>query len=100
VRVGAVGDFADGTMTPVVVDGQAFVIARNGDTFHAFPDRCTHAKRTLSDGEWDGSKVTCIYHGATFDLTQNGKATMPALVALKCHAVVREGDDLLVDFPA
>jgi nitrite reductase/ring-hydroxylating ferredoxin subunit len=97
--VGAVGDFVDGAMTSVAVDGAAWVIAREGESFHAFPDLCTHAKRPLSDGGFEGGKVRCQYHGATFDLHAGGRATLPALRPLACRAAQREGDDLYLTLP-
>lgn len=96
MRVGAVGDFAPGAMTPVRVDGRDLVIARDGDDWYAFPDRCTHAKRPLSDGELAAGVVTCIYHGATFDLRHDGRPTMPAIRPLVCHPVRVDGDDVYV----
>jgi nitrite reductase/ring-hydroxylating ferredoxin subunit len=85
-------------MTPVTLEGGEYVIARSGERFYAFPDRCTHAKRPLSDGEWDGERVTCIYHGATFDLGNAGKATMPALRPLPCLPVLVDGGEVFVEF--
>ena len=95
--MGAVGDFADGVLTPVTADGAWYVVVREGDAWYAFPDRCTHAKRPLSDGTFEAGVVQCIYHGATFDLNQGGKATMPAIRALTCHPVVVEGDEVFVE---
>lgn len=94
--MGAVGDFADGVLTPVTAAAAWFVVVREGDAWYAFPDRCTHAKRPLSDGTFEDGVVTCIYHGATFDLNRAGKASMPAVVPLACHAVVVEGDEVFV----
>lgn len=95
--MGAVGDFADGVLTPVTADGAWYVVVREGDAWYAFPDRCTHAKRPLSDGTFAGGVVTCIYHGATFDLNREGKATMPAVRPLACHPVVVDGDEVFVE---
>lgn len=94
--MGAVGDFADGVLTPVTADGAWFVVVREGDVWYAFPDRCTHAKRPLSDGTFEGGVVTCLYHGARFDLSQGGKPTLPAVAPLKCHPVVLEGGEVYV----
>jgi nitrite reductase/ring-hydroxylating ferredoxin subunit len=96
VRAGAVDDFAPGVLTPVMVGNAEMVVLHDGDAWYAFPDRCTHAKRPLSDGEFDGGVVTCIYHGATFDLRQAGKPTMPALRPLACHGVEVVGDEVFV----
>lgn len=95
--MGAVGDFVDGELTPVTVDGAFFVVVRDGDAWFAFPDRCTHAKRPLSDGTYEGGVVTCLYHGARFDLNRAGKATLPAVAPLACHPVVVEGDEVFVE---
>ncbi len=94
--MGVVGDFADGVLTPVTVDGAGFVVVREGDAWYAFPDRCTHAKRPLSDGSYEAGLVTCIYHGATFDLNQGGKPTMPAVKPLACHTVTVDADGVFV----
>ncbi len=78
---------------PVYIGQQEIVVVRDGDEVFAFPDMCTHARRPLSDGEYEDGVVTCIYHGATFDLRREGKATLPALRALSCLVVeVREGE--------
>ena len=95
--MGAVEAFANGVLTPVAADGASFVVVREGDAWYAFPDRCTHAKRPLSDGSFEAGVVTCVYHGATFDLNQGGRATMPAIRALTCHSVVVEGDEVFVE---
>lgn len=95
-RVGAVGDFADGALARVTAEGRELVVVRDGDAWFAFPDRCTHAKRPLSDGDYADGVVTCIYHGATFDLKANGRPTMPAIRPLACHPVAVEGDDVYV----
>jgi len=97
--VGAVAAFADGALTPVSAGGQELVVVRDGDAWYAFPDRCTHAKRPLSDGEYAGGVVTCIYHGARFDLNRDGKATRPALRPLACRPVTVEDGEVFVDLP-
>jgi 3-phenylpropionate/trans-cinnamate dioxygenase ferredoxin component len=96
VRAGAVDDFAPGVLTPVMVGNAEMVVLHDGDAWYAFPDRCTHAKRPLSDGDYEDGVVTCIYHGATFDLRANGKPTMPALRPLACYTVEIEGGEVWV----
>jgi nitrite reductase/ring-hydroxylating ferredoxin subunit len=97
--LGAAADFPDGAMTSVAVAGTAWVIAREGERYHAFPDLCTHAKRPLSDGTFADGRVTCQYHGATFDLRASGRATLPALRPLACREADRDGDDLYLTLP-
>jgi nitrite reductase/ring-hydroxylating ferredoxin subunit len=83
--VGSVESFADGSLTKVDIDGQDVVVVHHGGEFFAVPDRCTHAKKPLHDGELQDGKIRCIYHGATFDL-RTGKASLPAIKPLACYA--------------
>ncbi|MEX2501674.1 MAG: Rieske 2Fe-2S domain-containing protein [Trueperaceae bacterium] len=89
--VGAEADFVEDTLTPVTIEGQAVVVAKQGGRVYAVPDRCTHAKFPLSDGELLPGKIKCIHHGATFDL-ETGRATMPAIKKLRLYdAAVEDG---------
>lgn len=89
--VGAVEDFPEGSLTRVEVDGQDVVVACQEGAYFAMPDRCTHQKYPLHDGELLPGKVKCIHHGATFDL-QTGKPTMPAIKKLRLYeADARDG---------
>lgn len=86
---GPVESFEDGSLTRVEVDGHELVVVHQGGEFFAVPDRCTHAKKPLHDGELEDGKIRCIYHGATFDL-RSGKATLPAIKPLACYATAVE----------
>ena len=90
--VGPADAFAEDTITAVTVDDRELVIVRQDGRVYAMPDRCTHAKKPLHDGELDvPGKITCIHHGATFDL-ETGAATMPALKKLQLFdAAIQDG---------
>ncbi len=94
--VGALADFAEGSLTAVEVDGQNIVVVRHEGRVYAVPDRCTHAKYPLSDGELlDDGRIKCIHHGATFDL-ETGKPTMPALKKLRIYDAQVEDERVIV----
>lgn len=82
LRVGAVEDFEEGSMTAVTIGNQPVVVLRQGGEFFAVPDRCTHAAFPLHDGELLDGKIKCIHHGATFDL-RTGRPTLPAVKKLR-----------------
>ena len=46
VSVGKKADFKDLSLTGVNVGGEAICVARAGETFYSFDDRCTHAHAT------------------------------------------------------
>lgn len=76
--VGAVDDFPDDTITALTLGDADVVLIRQGGAFFALPDRCTHARFPLHDGELLDGKIQCAHHGATFDL-HTGRATLPAI---------------------
>ncbi len=76
--VGASEEFPEGSITARVVGDAEIVVIRQGGELFALPDRCTHQRYPLSDGELEDGKIRCLHHGATFDL-HTGKATLPAV---------------------
>lgn len=56
----------------------------------AVEDRCPHAGATLSEGEVDGSIVTCPRHGSQFDVCTGERVRGPADAALRTFAAVEE----------
>lgn len=84
--VGAVDEFPEDSITARVVGGTDIVIVRQGGAFYALPDRCTHQRYPINDGELLEGKIRCIHHGATFDLT-TGRATLPAVKKIQLFQV-------------
>lgn len=68
VDVGAIGDFASGTMKIVTIQDDDYLLARVGDEFFATQARCPHMGGHLAEGTLEGSVVTCPRHGSRFDL--------------------------------
>ena len=93
---GALADFPAGSITAVNLHGQELVIVNREGEFFALPDRCTHQRFPLHDGELDGDKIRCIRHGATFDL-HTGKATLPAIKPIRIFQTEVEQDSLYVN---
>ena len=84
VRVGAVDEFAEDSMTPFEIGGRDVLVVRQGGAFYALEDRCTHDNGILHDGELLGGKVKCLRHGATFDL-KTGRPTLPAVRKIRLY---------------
>jgi len=89
--VGSVEEFPEGSITARTVADTDIIVVRQGDEFFAMPDRCTHQRYPLHDGELLEGKIRCIHHGATFDL-RSGRATLPAVKKIQLfQAHAREG---------
>ena len=66
----------ENTLVAFDVRGTAIAVANVGGTYYAFSDTCTHEQCSLAEGDLAGTTVTCMCHGAEFDV-RNGKVLAP-----------------------
>lgn len=92
---GNLADFPEGSITAVKLLGQELVIVCREGEYFALPDRCTHQRFPLHDGELVNESIRCIRHGATFNL-RTGRPTMPAIKPIKLLQTEVLGDELFV----
>lgn len=97
VRIGEAADVADGQMRAFDVDGTSVTVANVTGRLYAFDDTCTHAGCSLSEGDLDGTTLTCPCHGSQFDVTSGLVLRGPAERPVRSHAVKIEGEDLLAE---
>jgi len=62
------GNFTDGMMKGIKVEGNDILLARIEGKYYAAAGRCPHMKGYLSKGKLKGTIVTCPIHGSQFDL--------------------------------
>ncbi|MFM0038741.1 FAD-dependent oxidoreductase [Paraburkholderia strydomiana] len=80
----------------VVVDGEAILLVRDGDTVHAYAADCPHAGGPLEEGALCNGRIICPWHKASFDAATGSLLEPPALVALDRYPVAVSGDDVMV----
>ncbi|HEY7293486.1 MAG TPA: Rieske 2Fe-2S domain-containing protein [Dehalococcoidia bacterium] len=72
---------ADGRLTRARAGDVPVCLLRRGEQIVAVEEWCTHLGGPLSEGQLDGTAVTCPWHGSRFDLESgeplNGPATAP-----------------------
>jgi len=84
------------TMLQVELDGQKIVLARVGERVFALHDECTHEEFPLSSGELVGQQITCVLHGARFDLETGAPRALPAVRPVKTYEARVEGEEIQV----
>jgi len=72
IQAGKAAEFKDGMMKKVLIQGHEVLLARIGDDYYATDNRCPHMRGRLSEGELEGTVVTCPRHGSRFDI-RNGE---------------------------
>lgn len=64
----AIDDIEDGGKKAFKLHGTPLVVFRSGGLVHVLRNRCAHMNLPLSPGKFDGTHVTCAFHGARFDV--------------------------------
>ena len=93
VRVAALDECPPGSLVGVEAEGRRIVLANVEGDIYALLDRCSHQDYPLSDGQLEGARLECIYHGAAFDVCSGRAVQLPAIRPVKSFEVeVRDGD--------
>lgn len=77
--VARLSDVPENSLHAVEVDGTQVVLINASGRLHALHDQCSHEEFPLSSGELTGDEVTCILHGARFDLETGAPRALPAV---------------------
>lgn len=99
VTLGKISAVAQQTLTKFDARGRKVAVATVDGTYYAFSDICTHLRCSLSEGELDGTTLTCICHGSRFDVSTGEVLRGPAKRPVEVYAIRVQADELVVDIP-
>lgn len=68
-------DVPPGTMKTFDVSGRKILLANADGTFFAIDNKCPHIGKPMSNGKFDGTSITCPFHGAQFDVRTGENTT-------------------------
>ena len=86
-----------GNVTAFDVRGTRIAVANINGTYYAFDDTCTHEQCSLAEGDLAGTTVTCMCHGAEFDVRTGHVLAPPATLPVKSYRTRVEGDALQIE---
>ncbi len=95
IKVTGKNDVLPGQVKNFYREGKSIAIANVGGKLYAFEDSCPHMGARLSNGNLDGSVITCPEHSSKFDVA-TGKALAISDSPLTIYEVKVEGDDIYV----
>jgi 3-phenylpropionate/trans-cinnamate dioxygenase ferredoxin component len=90
-------DVPQGGIAVVDVRHTRIAVANVDGTYYAFDDTCTHAQCSLADGDLSGTTVTCMCHGAEFDVRTGNVLAPPAPSPVRVYRVRVEDGALQVE---
>ena len=97
IKIAAARDVPPGQATVFTVERQRIALFNVEGTYYAIGDTCTHRFGPLSEGDVQGTKVTCPWHGAAFDLKTGAALGLPAQKGVPNYRVVIEGGDVKIE---
>lgn len=90
-------DIPPGGLVVADVRGTKIAVANVGGTYYAFDDTCTHQQCSLADGDLAGTTVTCMCHGAEFDVRTGEVLAPPAPSPVGVYRIRVEGGELQIE---
>jgi len=85
IRIMPLADLKPGHTSCANVAGQEVLLCNTGDGVHAVQSLCTHAVARLDEGRLRGHRLTCLLHGASFDVRSGAVTGGPACVPLRSY---------------
>ena len=79
------------------VRGIRIAVANVAGTYYAFHDTCTHEQCSLAKGDLAGTTVTCMCHGAEFDVRTGRVLAPPAPLPVNVYRTRIAGDALQIE---
>lgn len=95
-KIAAADELAPGEIKQYTVEDRPVALCNVSGEFHAFEDICTHQFAHLSEGEFEGERVKCPLHGASFDVKTGEAKSLPAVKPVPKHEVKVEGGNIYV----
>ncbi len=62
-------EIQEGRPKKIEIEGKGILVAKVGEKYYAIGDKCTHMGCSLSEGDLEGTVITCPCHGTKFDIT-------------------------------
>lgn len=98
ILVGKTSEMPPGKLNKVSVNGKEVLVVNLDGNYFAMDDTCTHSGASLSEGQLDGSTVTCPWHGSTWDCKTGKLEKFPAKINdLKSYKVTVESDNIFLE---
>lgn len=96
VKVCDVSDLESGQGMTAEVDGAPVAVFNVDGEFYAIGAECTHMGGPLGEGELEGERVECPWHGAIFDVTSGEVKAMPATEGVPSYDVTVEDGEVFI----
>ena len=96
LKVASKNEIRPGTGKVIDINGISIAIMNDNGKFFAISNTCAHMQGPLGEGTCESGKVTCQWHGWSYDL-KTGKNTFNEEIKLETYEVKIQGENILVN---
>ena len=97
IKIGQVGDFPEGKLKGITIEGEKVLIVKVKGKLYATSSICTHEEGALEEGELQDYNIKCPLHFAVFDIRNGRVVEAPAELPLKTYKVIVKGRDVFLE---
>ncbi|MFQ5786987.1 MAG: Rieske (2Fe-2S) protein [Thermodesulfobacteriota bacterium] len=97
VEVAKTNELEPGQGKLVEVEGKEIALFNCDGSYYAIDNECTHVGGPLCEGDLEGEKVTCPWHGAEFNIKTGEVLALPAEESVKSYRVKVDGDSIKIE---
>jgi nitrite reductase (NADH) small subunit len=96
VTVARTDELAPGKGKLIEVNQKRIALFNVEGRYYAIDDTCPHLGGPLSEGDLEGEKVVCPWHGAVFDVATGEVTRSPAAIGVATYDVRIDGEQIAV----
>jgi 3-phenylpropionate/trans-cinnamate dioxygenase ferredoxin subunit len=97
IEVAKTNEIEPGTGKLIEVEGNEIALFNCDGSYYAIDNECTHVGGPLCEGDLEGDKIICPWHGAEFDVKTGKVLGPPAEESIKSYKVRVEGDSIKIE---
>ncbi|NIT13624.1 MAG: Rieske 2Fe-2S domain-containing protein, partial [Candidatus Dadabacteria bacterium] len=98
VKVANISDVPAGTARSFIVENEVVAVFNINNNYYALKDQCSHMELPISDGIVQDGIVTCVHHGAEFDIETGEALCAPAYEPVESFQVKVVDNEIFVSF--
>ena len=84
-EIATIDDLPSGERLIVQIDDQEILVFNIAGEVFAIENVCSHDGNPLDDGEVNDHEITCVRHGARFDLRTGEVRSLPAVIGIPAY---------------
>lgn len=81
----------------IEVEGNEIALFNCDGSYYAIDNTCTHQGGPLCEGDLEGDKIICPWHGAEFDVKTGNVLGPPAEESVRSYRVEVDGESIRIE---